>query len=141
VRHHFIITMLSSVLICLFSQTKKLKPDSDESAEDFYEDELFNWNSDDVVDDVIAQQAAKRQQKDSTNTDDVSNCSSVSNDSDIVMDDVVSLKSEADEDEFTTSETIDERKTKTFDILLDALEHVRKNQKEKIKVNDTKCCV
>ena len=101
---------------------------------------MFNWNSDDV-NDVIAQQAAKRQLKDSTSIDDVSVCSSVSNDSDIVMDDVVSLKSEADEDEFTSSETMEERKTKTFDVLIDALENVRKNQKEKIKVSDTKCCV
>lgn len=121
----------------IFLKAKKLKPDSDESTDDFFEDELFNCSNDELVNDVLAQHAARQKDEGSCSSADVSISfgGSVSCDSDVIMDDVLSMKSEADEDEFTSSEAIEERKTKTLDVLVDALENVRKHDKEKIKVS------
>jgi len=116
-------------LFLLKRQTKKLKPDSDESPDDYYEDDLFNVNSDELVDDVIAQQHQEMKAKRQSDGDDVSIGSTVSTDSDMLMDDVISIKSEADEDESN-----EEKKKKAFDVLVDTLENVRKQNKEKIKV-------
>ena len=118
-------------------QTKKLKPGDDESGEEFFEDELFHWNSAELVDDVItAQQEAHRQRlcrSQSTDSDEVSLAGSLSSidSGDVTSDDITSVKSDGDDDESLDGER---RKSKTYDGMMDALESVRKQSKDKEKI-------